>query len=142
VISLMLMGLATWNEDPAIAATSRLSRRTVGNFSKPNIAEARKTQDTVSIIAEGAAVECLSEMRNSGCRRKTVVKPRTRTGRKFGGERWQKYGGRNKRWTCFPQPSEILDTENHQPHDHNSLPPTSVFPFPVHHFNSAFDTLF
>lgn len=37
---------------------------------------------------------------------------------------------------------ENLDTENHQPHDHNFLPPASVFPFPVNNFNSAIDTPF
>ena len=79
-------------------------------------------------------------MRNSECiSEEQPLRPETGAGRKFGGEWWQKYGGRKKRWSCFPQPSESLDTENHQPHDHNSLPPTSVFPFPVHHsINPAF----
>ena len=72
--------------------------------------------------------------------RGAAVTPRNRDGRKFGGEWWQKYGGRKKRRTCFPQPSKFwtLKSSASRP---QSLPPTSVFPFPVHHFNSAFNIL-
>jgi hypothetical protein len=115
VISLMLMGLATWNEDPAIVAASRSSRRTVGELLQDQYSGSKINSRYCvhNSRGNGRSCACLrcGILAAFGGQSHAPLRSETRTGRKFGGEEWQKYGGRKKRGKCFPQPSENLDIE-------------------------------